>query len=93
MYSGTPLDIKKFIVLFYTYQQLTAYSSPIKFTCLVPGNVCVQAERMVKPMKTFPVDTGRKLNVLCTFNLRPVSTGLVLIQQHIERILQKIKLS
>ena len=22
-----------------------------------------------------PVDTGRKLNVLCTFNLRPVSTG------------------
>ena len=21
-----------------------------------------------------PVDTGRKLNVLCTFNLRPVST-------------------
>ena len=24
----------------------------------------------------FPVDTGCKLNVLCTFNLRPVSTGL-----------------
>ena len=24
---------------------------------------------------TVPVDTGRKLNVLCTFNLRPVSTG------------------
>ena len=23
----------------------------------------------------FPVDTGRKLNVLCTFNLGPVSTG------------------
>ena len=23
----------------------------------------------------YPVDTGRKLNVLCTFNLRPVSTG------------------
>ena len=22
-----------------------------------------------------PADTGRKLNVLCTFNLRPVSTG------------------
>ena len=22
-----------------------------------------------------PVDTGRKLNVLCTFNLRPASTG------------------
>ena len=23
-----------------------------------------------------PVDTGCKLNVLCTFNLRPVSTGM-----------------
>ena len=23
----------------------------------------------------YPVDTGRKLNVLCTFNLRPVSMG------------------
>ena len=22
-----------------------------------------------------PMDTGQKLNVLCTFNLRPVSTG------------------
>ena len=27
-------------------------------------------------LTNFPVDTGRKLNVLCTFNLRPVSTGL-----------------
>ena len=25
---------------------------------------------------SFPVDTGRKLNVLCTSNLRPVSTRL-----------------
>ena len=25
-----------------------------------------------------PVDTGRKLNVLCTFNLRPASTGNVI---------------
>ena len=29
-------------------------------------------------MLHFPVDTGRKLNVLCKFNLRPVSTVLVL---------------
>ena len=27
-------------------------------------------------MQTFPVDTGRKMNVLCPFNLRFVSTGL-----------------
>ena len=29
--------------------------------------------------KSNPVDTGRKLNVLCTFNLRPVSTGKFVI--------------
>ena len=29
------------------------------------------------PTKTIPVETGRKLNVLCTFNLRPVSTGIL----------------
>ena len=28
-----------------------------------------------KAFRTYPVDTGRKLNVLCTFSLRPVSTG------------------
>ena len=27
------------------------------------------------PLMTIPVDTGRKLNVHKTFNLRPVSTG------------------
>ena len=27
---------------------------------------------------SFPIDTGRKLNVLCAFDLRPVSTGLQL---------------
>ena len=34
------------------YQHITAYSSAIKFTRLIPGNVCVQAEGMLKPMKT-----------------------------------------
>ena len=33
------------------YQHITAYSSAKKFSRLVPGNVCVQAEDMVKPMK------------------------------------------
>ena len=32
---------------------------------------------------TFPVDTGRKFNVLCTFNLRPASTGLYQRRQKI----------
>ena len=30
----------------------------------------------VKTFSEFPADTGRKLNVLCTFSLRPVSTRL-----------------
>ena len=45
-----PLSIlKKFFIL---YQHITAYSSAIKFTRLIPGNVCAQAEGMLKPMKT-----------------------------------------
>ena len=31
---------------------MTAYSSAIKFTLLIPGNVCVQAEGMPKFTKT-----------------------------------------
>ena len=30
---------------------------------------------ILRLMSNFPVDTRRKLNVLCMFNLRPVSTG------------------
>ena len=44
---------KKFIVLLHTLSAyITAYSTDIKFTRLIPGNVCVQAEGMLKPMKT-----------------------------------------
>ena len=32
-------------------------------------------------MVPFPVDTGRKLNVHKTFNLRPVSTGYLYLNQ------------
>ena len=37
---------------FILYQHRTAYSSAIKFTRLISGNVCVQAEGMMKTMKT-----------------------------------------
>ena len=49
-----PLLISKmFIVLLHTLSAyVTAYSSAIKFTRLISGNVCVQAEGMLKPMKT-----------------------------------------
>ena len=52
------------------YQHMTAYSSAIKYTRLISGNVCVQAECMLKPMKT-----------------------LLLIQHHVERILEKNKIA
>ena len=32
-------------------------------------------ETLIRIANGHPVDTGRLLNVLCTFNLRPVSTG------------------
>ena len=53
MYSGTPLDLKKFIVLLHTLQYITAYLHSASFTRLIPRNVCVQAEGMMKPVKTF----------------------------------------
>ena len=34
------------------YQHITTYSSAIKFTLLIRGNVCVKAEGMLKPMET-----------------------------------------
>ena len=64
-----PLLILIKMKFFILYQHITTYSSAIKFTRLIPGNICVQAEGMVKPIKT-----------------------AVLIQHHIERILQKNKL-
>ena len=51
MYSGTPFD-KKIYSSFSYFISITVYSSAIKFTRPIPGNVCVQVEGMVKPMKT-----------------------------------------
>ena len=39
--------------------------------------VAVICTHIAHSLVLFPVDTGRKLNVLCTFNVRPVSTGLL----------------
>ena len=47
----SPLILKKYIVIFIVYQHITAYSSAIKFSRLILGNICVKAEGMVKPMK------------------------------------------
>ena len=58
------LILKKNIVLLHIWQHITAYSSITKFTRLIPawdpGNVCVQIEDKVKPMKTFDPPPCRK---------------------------------
>ena len=40
------------------YQHITAYSSAIKFTRLIPGNFCVQAETYIygETYKNFSID-------------------------------------
>ena len=53
MYSGTSFDTKRFLFFFILCQHITTYSSTIKFTRLIPGNVYVQAEGMVKPYENF----------------------------------------
>ena len=52
MYSRTPPSITKFIVFFIPHQHITANFSAITFTRMIPGNVYVQVEDMLKPMKT-----------------------------------------
>ena len=50
---GEPvLILKKMYFFFIPYQHITAYSSATNFTRLIPGNVCAEAESMLKPMKT-----------------------------------------
>ena len=54
MYSETPLDIKKFIVFL---QTLSAYNSLLVHYKVYSSGpreyLCIQAEGMVEPMKTF----------------------------------------
>ena len=54
MYFRNPLDTKK-IVFFILYQDITTYSSAAKFTRLIAGSISVQADGMLKPMKTLVV--------------------------------------
>ena len=50
-------------------------------------NVPVDTGRKLNVHKTFRRRPGRLLNVVCTFNLRPVSTGLVWIEVSIPKLL------
>ena len=46
------LILKNLYFFFILYQHVIVYSSAIKLTSLIPSNACVQAEGMVKAMKT-----------------------------------------
>ena len=58
------LILKKSIVLLHTFQHRTAYSSTIKFTCMISANVCVKDESMVKPMYTLVLIRHRVETIL-----------------------------
>ena len=80
MYSGIHLDIKNIIVFLHTLSayRIIAYSSAAMFTRLIPGNVCVQAEGMLKPMKTLVLIQHRKnpiKNKIIILNCQPPLLG------------------
>ena len=88
MYSGTPLDIKKFIVLLHTlstYNSLLVrykvYSSPRK-ECL-----CTQPEGMVKSMKTLIlIQHHVERNLLKDRIVIPNCQSLLLRENYTEKI-------
>ena len=61
------------------YQHITIYSSARKFTRLIPGNVCVQAEGMLKPLETLvliqPHVERILLKKIVTPNCQPLLLG------------------
>ena len=65
--SEFEVEVKRFIELHITFDLAHMYVCPEQ--ALFP-------EYIQRKTYTFPVDTGGKLNVHKTFNLRPVSIGL-----------------
>ena len=50
IYIQGPLFILKELIVLLLYQDITVYLTAIKLTRLIPGNVFVQDECMMKPM-------------------------------------------
>ena len=76
MYSGTPLDVKK--VYSSCSYFISIYNSLLdryKVTCLIPGNVCVQAEGVLKPMKTLVLIQQYVENKTVILNCHPLLLG------------------
>ena len=66
---------KEFIVSYLPVQKQTSRSKCGPFSIVFSAKIF---DGKFLNEGSFPVDTGRKLNVLCTFNLRPVSTEVFL---------------
>ena len=65
------------------YMQLLNFSLKILFLVVKKNiNNPVDTGRKLNVQKTLRSCPGHLLNVLCTFNLRPVSTGILVIQDH-----------
>ena len=66
-----PLFILKQLQFFFIlYQHTTAYSSAIKFTRLISGNICVQDELMVKPIYAL---------VLIQYHVKRIFSSFILV--------------
>ena len=67
--------------MFILYHHITAYSSAVKFTRLIPGNVCLQTDGMLKPIKSVaPVDPApysknTVKNEIVKLNCQPLLLG------------------
>ena len=55
-----------------------SFSIRVKVRAVIYSTYPVNTERKLNVHKTFRRRPGRLLNVLCTFNLHPVSTGYLL---------------
>ena len=78
MYSRTPPSITKFIVFFIPHQHIIANLSAITFTRMIAGNVYVQVEGMLKPMKTLVlihVERILQKNKIVIPNCQPLLLG------------------
>ena len=78
MYSRTPPSITKFIVFFIPHQHIIANLSSITFTRMIAGNVYVQVEGMLKPMKTLVlihVERILQKNKIVIPNCQPLLLG------------------
>ena len=94
LYSYNPVDtgrkLNASLVLPTLMSNLFIFSIQIEKSTLYSYNP-VDTGRKLNVHKTFRTRPGRLLNVLCTFNLRPVSTGKSISHDSVSCIREKYK--